>query len=52
MLIGFWIAGLIADRYKTTVGHDWQMIWMIPAGIAAAIGILFLAFFREPKNKA
>ncbi len=51
MLIGFWIAGLIADHYKTAAGHDWKSIWMIPAGIAAVILILFLAFFKDDKLK-
>lgn len=50
MLIGFWIAGLIADNYKTTGGHDWKSIWMIPAGIAGVILLLFAIFFKEPKN--
>ncbi|HEV7780126.1 MAG TPA: nucleoside permease [Chitinophagaceae bacterium] len=51
MLIGFWIAGLIADHYKTATGHDWKSIWMIPAGIAAVILLLFLAFFKDTKQK-
>lgn len=51
MLIGFWIAGLIADKFKTATGHDWQTIWMIPAGIAGVILLLFLALFRDEKKK-
>jgi nucleoside transporter len=51
MLIGFYIAGLISDAYKIGAGHDWYMIWMIPAGIAAAVMILFLVFFND-KTKA
>ncbi|MEO6613551.1 MAG: nucleoside permease [Chitinophagaceae bacterium] len=51
MLIGFWIAGLIADHYKTASGHDWKSIWMIPAGIAGVILILFLVFFKDDKLK-
>jgi MFS family permease len=51
MLIGFWIAGLIADHYQTDAGHDWKSIWMIPAGIAGVILILFLAFFKDDKLK-
>jgi nucleoside transporter len=47
MLIGFWIAGLIADKYVTPTGHDWKSIWMIPAAIAAVILILFLVAFKE-----
>jgi nucleoside transporter len=50
MLIGFYIAGIISDAYKSADGaHNWQMIWLIPAGIAAAVLVLFLAFFRDKK---
>ena len=48
MLVGFWLAGLIADQYKTVSGHDWNAIWMVPAGIAAAILVLFLLLFKDP----
>ncbi len=51
MLIGFWIAGLIADNYKTgDATHDWKMIWMIPAAIAGLIFLLFLIFFKDKKK--
>ena len=50
MLIGFWFAGSISEYYKTADGHDWKSIWMIPAGIAAAITILFLVFFKDDKK--
>lgn len=51
MLIGFWFAGWIAERYATPGGHDWKMIWLIPAGIAAFVMIIFLALFRDRKKK-
>ena len=48
MLIGFYIAGLISDAYNSpTAGHDWHMIWLIPAGIAAVVMVLFLVFFND-----
>ncbi len=50
MLIGFWFAGSISEYYKTADGHNWKSIWMIPAGIAAAITILFLLFFKDDKK--
>lgn len=50
MLIGFWFAGYIVNEYKTTNGHDWSTIWMIPAGIAAAITLLFIVAFKAPKK--
>ncbi|WP_184549656.1 nucleoside permease [Mucilaginibacter sp. FT3.2] len=49
MLIGFYIAGLISDNYNSPAGHDWKMIWLIPAGIAAVVFILFVLFFKDSK---
>jgi MFS family permease len=50
MLIGFWVAGQVSEYYKTADGHDWQSIWMIPAGIAAVVMILFMLFFRDDEK--
>lgn len=50
MLIGFWVAGMVSEHFKTATGHDWKNIWMIPAGIAAVITILFLVFFKDNKK--
>jgi len=52
MLIGFWVAGQVTEAYKTADGHDWQKVWMVPAGIAVAVLVLFLLFFKEnPKTE-
>lgn len=48
MLVGFWLAGLIAEHFKTPQGHDWTSIWMIPAAISALILFAFLLFFKDP----
>ena len=32
-------------------GHDWQTIWLIPAGIAAVILVAFAVAFRAPKEE-
>lgn len=51
MLIGFAVAGWITDNYKTLEGDvNWQMVWIIPAGIALAVFILFALLFND-KNK-
>ena len=50
MLIGFWFAGIISEHFKTADGHDWKNIWMVPAAIAAAVTLLFLVFFKDPKK--
>jgi len=48
MLIGFSISGPIVDSYKTGAdSHNWQQVWLIPAGIAAVVLMLFLLLFKE-----
>ena len=50
MYIGFWLAGKIYDSYAlASGGHDWFYIWIIPAGIAAAVAVLFLLLFKNEK---
>jgi MFS family permease len=52
MLIGFWIAGLITDYYTNNpVENFWRQIWLIPAGIALTVWLLFLVLFRDEKKK-
>jgi nucleoside transporter len=51
MLIGFWVAGMVTDAYKiSATENDWQSIWLIPAGIAALVTILFVVFFRDKED--
>ena len=51
MLICFAVAGWITDNYKTVEGTiNWEMVWIIPAGIAFAVFVLFALLFNE-KNK-
>jgi nucleoside transporter len=53
MLIGFWVAGFITDYYTShPVDNFWRQVWIIPAGIAAVVMVLFLLLFRENKEKA
>jgi nucleoside transporter len=52
MLIGYEIAGLIADAYKTgESAFDWKMIWIIPSIIALVVFILFAIFFNDKNEK-
>ena len=47
MLIGTLLSGRVFDAYQiTTTTHDWRMIWLIPAAIAAVVLVLFLLLFR------
>jgi nucleoside transporter len=51
MLIGSIIAGKVADKYKMSeTSHNWQSIWLIPAGIAVVVLILFIIFFTDKNH--
>jgi nucleoside transporter len=53
MLVGSWVAGQIVGQY--TLGenqHDWTGIWLIPAGFALFILVLFTLFFTEKQRKS
>jgi len=50
MLIGFWVAGKISDSYLLANGtHNWQDIWVFPAGFAIVVFALFAIFFKDVK---
>lgn len=50
MLIGFWVAGQISDLYLNADGtHDWEQIWIVPAGFALIVMVLFAVFFKNEK---
>lgn len=51
MLIGFWIAGLVAQKYTIENGHNWKSIWMIPAAIAMVVFLLYAVLFKDDKKK-
>ena len=52
-LIGFWVAGYIGTMYadikSTDVAAFWQQVWLVPAGIAFVVMILFMIFFKNEK---
>ncbi|RZL66864.1 MAG: MFS transporter [Pedobacter sp.] len=45
MLIGFMVAGQITEMYKVNGAEDWKMIWIIPAGIAFVVFLIFALLF-------
>lgn len=48
MLLGSLLSGVIVDKWQTAAGvHNWQAIWLVPAGIAAVVLIVFLLFFQD-----
>ena len=50
MFIGFWIAGLIAEKYTLPDGHLWRSIWLIPAAIAFFVFLVFALFFKSNRK--
>lgn len=52
MLVGFWVAGKIVDNYTVDQIVKWKNVWLIPAGIAAVIALLFLLLFKDNKKAA
>ncbi|MCC7401742.1 MAG: nucleoside permease [Chitinophagaceae bacterium] len=52
MLIGFWFAGFIAEKYSLDQDvHNWKNIWLIPAGIAFVVLLIFIILFKDPRKK-
>ncbi|MDJ1485105.1 nucleoside permease [Cytophagaceae bacterium YF14B1] len=49
MFIGSKLAGKVTDMYTVNNVKDWTHIWLIPAGIAVVVLIMFLVAFREDK---
>ena len=51
MFIGTWLSGVVAGHYSTgPKTHDWMSIWFVPAGVAAAVLVYFLIFFKEKRE--
>ena len=50
MGIGSKLAGLVADRYTVDGAKQWLNIWMVPAGIAAVVLVVFLLLFTDKKK--
>jgi nucleoside transporter len=49
MLIGSIIAGKVKDMYSSgdPVITNWTNVWLVPAGIAAIVLLLFIVFFKD-----
>ena len=49
--VGAYVSGAVVGRWSTTgggasVAHDWRTIWLVPAGMAFVIMIIFALLFR------
>jgi len=50
MLIGFWVAGRLTDVFMLQNGdHNWQSIWLYPAGFSFVVLLLFMILFKNEK---
>jgi len=47
MLIGFWVAGQISAYYTVGELHQWENIWLLPAGFAALVFLIFWFAFKN-----
>lgn len=56
MLIGSILSGKVKDMYTTGSGDsavtNWSGVWMVPAGIAVVVLLLFIVAFKEKKHPA
>ena len=50
MWIGTLLSGYVKDHYTVNDISNWKSIWMVPAGIAAGVLVLFVLFFRDNKK--
>jgi MFS family permease len=50
MWIGTLLSGYVKDHYTLGGVTQWKAIWMVPAGIAAVVLILFTVFFKDNKK--
>lgn len=56
MLIGSYLSGILTQQYalsgQSLGRYDWKIVWLIPAGTAAVVLVLFALFFKEePADK-
>jgi nucleoside transporter len=47
--IGTWISGDVVQAFQSAdgVGHDWRVIWLVPAAAAVVVMVAFALLFRE-----
>jgi len=52
MWIGTLLSGYVKDYYTVNEIVNWRSVWMVPAGIAAVVLVLFILFFKDNKRTA
>jgi nucleoside transporter len=52
MWVGTLLSGYVKDKYTVDNIVQWRSIWLVPAGIAFVVLILFTLFFKDNKRSA
>jgi MFS family permease len=52
MWIGTLLSGYVKDKYTIDNIVQWKSVWLVPAGIAFAVLILFTLFFKDNRKSA
>lgn len=52
MWIGTLLSGYVKDKYTVDNIVQWKSVWLVPAGIAFVVLILFTLFFKDNKRSA
>ena len=51
-LIGAYVSGAVVNAYTLTDGgHAWRQIWLVPAGMAAVVLVIFAGLFRPVRRE-
>jgi hypothetical protein len=50
MWIGTLLSGYVKDYYTIDKIVAWKSVWLVPAGIAAVVLVLFVILFNEKKK--
>jgi hypothetical protein len=52
MFIGSKVAGIVKDLYTSgePLITNWTKVWLVPAGIATVVFILFMLFFKDNRK--
>ncbi|HYK45205.1 MAG TPA: nucleoside permease [Parafilimonas sp.] len=52
MFIGTLLSGYVKDSYTVDKIVQWKSVWLVPAGIAAVVLVLFALFFKDNRRSA